>query len=191
VTSCLVQAKSHRSTAEMSTALIHKLTSHVHNVKRHVDKVTNHVPSKDEVRKNLNVVKGQIDKVTNHVPSKDEVRKNLNVVKGQVHSIRKIQKLRAPLKSYLIGVGPIKIERSFYLIQECEFHERENPKSYNYVDKSFSDLPIRLQQRFLINLHSKIEKITNEDIDNAIEKKNQDLIKKYIRIMQIRNRTKT
>ena len=175
MTSCLDQVKSYHSTTEMSTALIHKLTSHVHNVK------------------------SQVDKVTSHVPSKDEVRKNLKEVKSQVHSIRKIQKLRAPLKSYLVGVGPIKIERAFYLLQECEFYEREYPKSYNHVDKSFSELPIRtfselpirLQQRFLINLRSKIEKITSEDIDKAIEKKNQDLIKKYIRIMQIRNRTKT
>lgn len=175
MTSCLNQAKSRHSMTGMSTAMVHKLTSRVHNVT------------------------SQVNKVTSHVPSKDEVRKNLKEVKSQVHSIRKIQKLRAPLKSYLVGVGPIKIERAFYLLQECEYRERENPKSYNYVDKSyselpirsFSDLPIRLQQRFLINLRAKIEKITNEDIDKAIDRKNQDLIEKYVRIMQIRNRTKT
>ena len=147
--------------------MIHELTSHVHKVK------------------------SQVGKVTSHVPSKDEVRKNLKEVKSQVHSIRKIQKLRAPLKSYVVGVGPIKMERVFFLLQNYEYPEREGPKTSIYVDKSFSELPIRSQQRFLISLCTKTEKITNNEIDEVIEMKNQELTKKYARIMQIRNKGRT
>jgi hypothetical protein len=106
-----------------------------------------------ELASHVHKVKSQVDKVTSHVPSKDEVRKNLKEVKSQVHSIRKIQKLRAPLKSYLVGVGPIKMDRVFYLLQDYEHPERENPKPSIYVDKAFSELPIRSQQRFLTSLN--------------------------------------
>jgi hypothetical protein len=83
------------------------------------------------------------------------------------------------------------MERTFYLLQYNEDPEKENPKPLDYVDKSFSELPIRLQQRFLTSLRAKIEKITNEEIDKVIAKKNQDLISKYDKIMQIRNKTRT